>query len=178
MGYDVMNKSDRLKAAARIQKAHEKNVEELFWTKVNKDTESGCWEWVKGITPKGYGQFHINSHPRKAHRVSWEIHNGPIPNDSVYPFTKCVLHKCDNRKCVNPDHLFLGTIKDNAHDAVSKGRNIHGEAQPTSKLTESDVRTIRMLHPETPLSKLAEMFPVCKRTISLLISRETWRHVK
>jgi hypothetical protein len=73
----------------------------------------GCWEWMGFIRPSGYGQVHQN---KLAHRVSWELHNGPIPNGVL------VLHKCDNKSCVNPDHLFLGSHRDNTQDMMSKGR--------------------------------------------------------
>ncbi len=88
-----------------------------FWRFVAPMTEgSGCWEWTGSLT-EGYGSF---DH-RKAHRVSWEMHNGPIPQGAGAHGT-CVLHKCDNPSCVNPTHLFLGTNRDNAIDRERKGR--------------------------------------------------------
>lgn len=91
------------------------SLEDRFWNKVDKETESGCWEWV-GSTRNGYGCIRPIGVTKYSHRVSWELHNGPIP-DGLW-----VLHKCDNRKCVNPDHLFLGTNQDNVNDKMSKGR--------------------------------------------------------
>ena len=87
-----------------------------FWRYVEK-TES-CWNWVgKGFYPGNYGSFYFKGKTRRAHRVSWILHNGEIPKGM------CVCHHCDNPKCVRPDHLFLGTYKDNIWDAIKKGRS-------------------------------------------------------
>ena len=87
-----------------------------FWEKVYK---SACWNWTGSLNEKGYGLFRIGGRKgkaEKAHRVSWEMFNGPIPENLH------VLHLCDNRKCVNPEHLFLGTHQDNMKDMMTKGR--------------------------------------------------------
>lgn len=89
-----------------------KSDQEKFWPKVQKT--STCWLWTACKTKLGYGKLSW----KQAHRVSWEIHNGAIP------VGMCVCHKCDNPPCVNPDHLFLGTQKDNILDAKKKGRLI------------------------------------------------------
>lgn len=85
-----------------------------FWAKVIKG--DGCWEWVGGVTSAGYGSFCADGEFINAHRFSWKLHFGPIPDG------KHVLHKCDNRRCVRPVHLFLGTNDDNIRDRISKGR--------------------------------------------------------
>lgn len=107
-----------------------------FWNRVEKK-ESGCWEWCGSITPQGYGAFFWFGKLSNAHRFSWLISNGEIKNGLW------VLHKCDNRKCVNPSHLFLGTAKDNAVDASNKGR-LTGKNH-ASKITPDIVRFIRSI---------------------------------
>jgi len=98
-----------------------KPIEQRFWEKVNKETANGCWEWSSAVRGNGYGAFftHLLNEGRKchgAHRYSWMMVNGPIP-EGLW-----VLHKCDNRICVNPDHLFLGDRTDNMRDCAKKKR--------------------------------------------------------
>jgi hypothetical protein len=96
-----------------------------FWPKVLCDLKTGCWVWTASCLPSGYGQFSISrNRARVAHRVSWEMHFGPIPDGLL------VCHHCDNPPCVRPDHLFLGTDSTNAWDKVAKGRAPRGDAHP------------------------------------------------
>jgi hypothetical protein len=95
----------------------EKNLWDRFWNKVEVTTDSSlCWEWKAAKAPNGYGRFGMGSKVIQAHRVAWELIYGSIP-DKLY-----VLHSCDNRGCMNPSHLFLGTYKDNMQDCSRKGR--------------------------------------------------------
>ncbi len=92
-----------------------------FWDAVLVDDSINCWEWTGALHSTGYGWLTLGGKQYKAHRLAWELTNGAIPDGDGY-HGQCVLHKCDNRKCVNPAHLFLGTHQDNIKDMVSKGR--------------------------------------------------------
>lgn len=86
-----------------------------FWAKVSQS--DGCWQWTGATTSWGYGVLRVKGHNVHAHRVSWELHNGPIPEEMF------VCHKCDNPQCTNPEHLFIGTARDNALDMIAKKRH-------------------------------------------------------
>jgi hypothetical protein len=132
---------------------------------------SGCWLWI-GHLSSGYGQL-TNKHWKDligAHRASWLLHKGEIPDGLV------VCHKCDTRSCVNPDHLFLGTCKDNMVDAASKGRMARGSRNGSSKLSEPDIRAIRASGES--IRGLARKFNVSQRTIQFIVRGVTWVHVQ
>ncbi len=134
----------------------------------------GCWEWTGCRTPAGYGKVTICKKSELAHRVSFKIHIGVIP-DGIR-----VLHKCDNPPCCNPDHLFLGTAKDNTADMYKKGRSHtqRGKSYNPSKLTEDDVREIRAnASYGVKQSELARRFSVHQSIISRTVNNHNWRHV-
>ena len=141
-----------------------------FMDKVRKDGE--CWMWTGSVMPSnGYGCFSYRKKIMRAHRVSYILHRGEIPSGV------CVLHTCDVKACVNPDHLFLGTNADNVADRVKKGRSAQGERQGCSKLTSQQVLEIRLLYPTTKQVTLARRFGVDKNTIYSIMKGETWKHV-
>lgn len=148
-----------------------KTIEERFFSKVNK-IENGCWEW-KGCTVDGYGQFAVSSkNIVKAHRYSYYIHKGEITNN-LY-----VCHSCDNRKCVNPKHLFLGSNLENMKDKTNKGRQCKGSNRPASKLTENDVLEIRtLLTNGMKQIDIVNKYNISIGTVSQIKSKKSWKHI-
>lgn len=144
--------------------------EALFWTMVDKSGD--CWLWLGGKS-QGYGYINLGYQKlRRAHRLAWELTNGPIPNGM------CVLHKCDVRNCVRPEHLFLGTRVENVKDCMNKDRVRRGENHRASKLTEDQVKEIRRLYGEGRLQKeLARLFRVHIMTISDVVRGKQWKRL-
>ena len=141
-----------------------------FMDKVSPEPNSGCWLWMGYCNSQGYGQFGVGSNKiEKAHRVSFKYFCGEIPN-GMY-----VMHKCDNPTCVNPDHLRIGTPKENSLDRDEKGRGAKGIKNGKSILTEEIVKFIR----SSPLSrrKLADQIGVKQQTIQSVRSGRNWSHV-
>lgn len=129
---------------------------------------TGCWQWTSSTNKDGYGQFRLHGRTRKAHRVAWELMNGPIPvHDSAHGM--CVLHRRDNRGCVNPAHLFLGTHDDNMCDMANKGR------AKKHKLTAEAIIAIR--EDSRSQRAIAAKHGVCQPLISRIKSDKVWRHV-
>ena len=160
---------------------HDTKDVDRFWSHVNK-IPNGCWEWTGYTGGNRYGGFHIenrrspsgarNRGAVSAHRFSFLLTFGPIGE-------LCVLHRCDNRKCVNPDHLFLGTNTRNIEDKVSKGRAPKGLQQSNAKLTEPAVVSIRERYArgDTSQRALAKEFGINQTMVRLVLSRRRWKHV-
>ncbi len=153
---------------------------EAFWSKVGITSSiKDCWNWRGAKKPKGYGNIRVNKKYLTAHRVAFEVANGPIPEGLI------VCHVCDNPACCNPNHLMLGTIKSNAADMVLKNRHTkhltasRGSKNVNAKLTESQIIEIRSLHKleGTRAIELAERFEVTSSTIRNILNNKTWRHV-
>jgi len=138
-----------------------------------------CWLWTgKPTNPQGYGAIYINepiNKSVKAHRISWELTYGPIP-DNLH-----CLHKCDVRLCVKPEHLFLGTNQDNVDDMLEKGRGrkAHGEEHVCAVLTERDVLGIRSLYAIGDLAQheIGKLFNINQSRVSKIIRLQNWKHV-
>jgi len=155
---------------------HDARTLERFFSKVQK-TET-CWLWAASKNKFGYGQFGIRKNGKSfmavTSRVSWEIHRGEIPAGL------CVLHVCDIRHCVNPDHLFLGTKRDNSDDMIRKGRAKHigltGPTNPNSKLTWKQARQIRSLYQTGDFSQrfLGQIYHVCLSVIQDVLNNKSY----
>ena len=171
-----------------------------FWRKVDKNgpipahrPELGpCWLWMAAKDSSGYGRIWFDNALKGAHRVAWEIANGPIPISAGY-HGACVLHACDRGDCVNQSHLFIGTQAENIADTVAKGRTAkgdatgprrhpermrRGESHGMAKLTELDVLKIRkrLASGETQASIAAD-FDVHRVTIGLIKRGKGWKHI-
>lgn len=149
-------------------------VQERFEDKFTKS--EGCWEWQASKTQGGYGHLKFEGRMQLAHRVAYQLYVGEIP-DGVY-----VCHHCDNRKCVNPAHLFLGTQADNIRDCWDKGRGVFpenaGEKHGQSKLTEGQVKEIRARRNAGDLTTdLAKEFGVARTTISGIVCGIRWTSI-
>ena len=148
-------------------RSRNRSLEERFWSKVRKT--DGCWLWDGARIKNKYGTFRLDPGATvRAHRMSWELTNGPIHNDLH------VLHKCDNPSCVRPDHLFLGTHKENMMDMSKKGRSPRrGIGNP--KLTREQVLEVRRRFSGGETKKhIALSLGVHPKTIELLIRGKTW----
>lgn len=170
-------------------------LREHFWTRVQENQETGCWEWQGSRNVKsGYGYLTayavFGRLPQPCHRVAWILTFGEIPDDLW------VLHQCDNPPCVNPAHLFLGTVQDNATDKMAKGRHRYGvrygeehwthkcpervakrEKHGGAKLTATQVEEIRQLHRDTLLTEqeIADRYGISRPAVSAIITNRHWR---
>src|SRR6202041_712075 len=163
------------------------NFLKRFWSKVDKNgappihnvTLGPCWKWMRPLSENGYGGISMGRTVSLvaagrilAHRASWIIHFGPIPEG------KGVLHKCDNPQCTNPNHLYVGTQKDNCRDMIERGHmyDRRGEKCGMAKVSNEDVSFIRA---SLGLShrKLGRMFGIDCSTVTRIINRKTWAHV-
>jgi hypothetical protein len=146
--------------------------EQRFWIYVQKGPR--CWEWTGFKNEKGYGIINLRGERMMAHRMSYELEVGPIPNE-LY-----VLHHCDNPSCVKPKHLFIGTKADNNADMDAKGRARRsapsGERNASAKLTGDDVRAIRAS--KESLGILSERYGIAKANIWAARTRKTWKHIE
>ena len=134
-----------------------------------------CWIWSQSIQGGGYGNCFVDGRVSRAHRVSYEIHKGPIDKGLL------VCHTCDNRACINPDHLFLGTHADNTADMIAKNRMKVGDDLPNAKLCPDKIREVRAALDQMPkthtIRKFAKKFGVSRWAISEIVYGRNWKHV-
>ena len=159
---------------------------ERFWAKVDKNgpvpdhvPEVGnCWVWTGASTGSGYGRLWLANGDVRAHRAAWEIENGPIPHGSHHG-TMCVLHRCDNRMCVRPSHLFLGTNQENMNDRGMKGRQARGSKHGRAKMTPAKVVEMRegFASGAVGIRQLARENDIAPMQVRRIISGAHWRHV-
>lgn len=172
--YRYIKYGDPLKA--KYIKGHNiqgKTILEKLKSCIKVNQKTNCWEWQRPLGTNGYGHIWINKKVVTAHRAMYKEINGDIPKGM------CVCHKCDNKKCINPDHFFLGTYLDNNRDMFAKGRNgtLRGSAAPWSKLTESDVMNIRYKEFNEKRKVLAKKYGVSQGHISSILTYNEWKHI-
>ena len=146
-------------------------ISERLATQSVLNNATGCIEWTGALMHQGYGHVHWRGKVLRTHRASYAAKNGGIPSGVV------VCHKCDNPKCINPEHLFLGTPAENSADMARKKRSTVGERNPRAKLTLAQIQAIRiwaktgMIH-----KKIAEKFGVKREAIGLIVRGERWKY--
>jgi len=143
-----------------------------FWSRTKIDGD--CLIWIGCKFKSGYGKVNSGGRMLRANRVAWELLNGPIPDGF------CIRHTCDNPSCVKPSHLLVGTQKQNVCDMIERGRKNpeKGTARYNCKLDETKIREIRALAPFTSAAALSRRYGVVPKTISQIIARKRWKHVK
>ena len=160
---EMDNLEDDLKAYCRF----------MFVNRVKKENNNGCWLWKAKPTPYGYGRIMVMGRSYFAHRFSWAIHKGAIPRDKI------LCHKCNIRLCVNPDHLYIGTYKDNYNDTLASGKLYGGIRHPMAILNEAQVRVIKRLIELKCMTylEISNFFGVKEPTIGGIACRKTWRDI-
>lgn len=151
-----------LDKAKRYAKPHERFLNNTIKTDC-------CWIWSK-CTRQGYGAFQVDNKIMDSHRYSYEYHKGKIPKGM------CVLHKCDNRRCVNPEHLFLGTRIDNQKDMKNKNRAALGEKNARSKLTLNDIKDIRKSKGIVKTGVLLDKYNISRSQMGRILRHENWNN--
>ena len=144
-----------------------------FFRQIDKSGgPDACWPWLGARDAAGYGNFSMRKRPRRAHRHSYELAVGPIPEGMF------VCHRCDNPPCCNPSHLFLGTPADNSADMTRKGRSLKGERNRRRKLCDTDIPKVRaLIAGKRSMLSVAAKFGVSHQTIRRIIRKTSWRHV-
>jgi hypothetical protein len=166
----IRGNKNRIFWLSATENEKKERMKSFFFNKVIQ--KEGCWGWIGGLDKNGYPYIYGGKGPYKAHRLSYEIHKGLIPEKMR------VCHKCDNPTCTNPEHLFLGTSKENTQDSISKGRFIKGEKVHCSKLKEDEVKEIKkMLDLGVTCAYLSRKYKVHYMTIKCIEKNKTWKYI-
>lgn len=172
-------KGAQLKLRLLERMASSAEGQERFWSRVQKGKRNECWNWTLSFHDSGYGLFSFSAGPSRqvsirAHRISYFLKHGKLPKRPLV-----VCHTCDNRKCVNPAHLFEGTRQINVQDMVQKNRQAIGSRIYSTRLTPEQVQQIRFLHFSFGIGALplAEMFGVTGGSTYPIIYRHTWKYL-
>lgn len=154
------------------------DLREQLYRHIDRDDPRGCWNWTARRNAGGYGEITVNRKKTTAHRISYVLHHGPIPEGEGF-HGYVVRHKCDNPSCVNPDHLELGTQYQNMQDRKERGREVTplGSKHGMAKLGDYDVRAIRELAGHYSQKSLAAMFNISVSAISMIVNRKIWKHI-
>ena len=149
-----------------------KSIEERFWSRVDKLGENECWNWLGSKLRGGYGNLNIDGGTFQAHRVSYILHFGEIPDGML------VCHTCDNPPCVNPKHLWLGTHLDNARDKVNKHRQAKGEFCGRVKYTAEEIGCIRLVYfySHCSMHKIARLYKITYSHINAILHNRVWKN--
>ena len=150
-----------------------RGVAERFDALVIKRRPDQCWGWLGTKHRQGYAKISVNGRHRPAHRISYMLHKGPIPDGML------VCHKCDNPECTNPNHLFIGTALDNMQDKIKKGRHKgakRGAKHHLAKLSSKQVEEIRILYKTDPISQqdIADSFGISQGQVSMIVNFKRW----
>lgn len=149
-------------------------VEERFWSNVDQKSSDECWPWKLAPTSGGYGRMKIRGKMISSHRLSWSIAYGPIPEG------RYICHRCDNKICCNPHHLYCGTPKSNAEDARIRGRLVApcGERNGMHKLTNAQALEIRRMNPMSKdFEEIGKRYGVSRGTIENIVYKSHWKSI-
>lgn len=147
-------------------------LETRFWKYVDRRGDSDCWNWTGDKIRDGYGRIWNNGKTRRAHRISWELRYGEVPENM------CVLHHCDNPSCVNPAHLYLGTNQDNVNDKVAKSRQAVGINNGGNKYPPEKILEIKRLRQDGKTQReIAKTLGVSKGLVYYVITGQVWRNL-